>query len=399
MCPARTIISVLLFDSIHCRFHRRRICALLSIAFAAGASACGGKSPTTPTPPSTNVTVSAISPLQGSTTGGTNLTINGTNFVGDTTVIIGGVVATNVVLQSSTVLTAVLGARVSAGVADVVVTSGGRTATLSRAFTFVAPSGNNQPPVVTNIRSVGSRPNQPSGFADQDETVTLIATVTDAETSTGSLVYGWNGLGIFSAPQPITVWRLPTTVSPVPSTVTTTLTVTENYVEGSITHRNITTAPFVMSVHDSQKEILDMGEDFLTLFSQSNIPTNQVLHNFSTACGGRDAEAVDTDRARSSYVQNFSKFRISRITPVTFNFGGRCAFRLRSGDACSQFNVHWEITYIKADEFHYVGEPEITDGVDYVTAVLENNQWKLCSSDFSGVSTNPTTGLKRFVEW
>jgi hypothetical protein len=212
-------------------------------------------------------------------------------------------------------------------------------------------------------------------------------------------VYAWSGLGLFSATQPITVWRLPTTVSPVPSTVTATLTVTENYVEGSITHRNITTAPFAMSVHDSQREILDMGTDFLTLFSQSNIPTSQVLHNFSSACGGRDAEAVDTDRARSSYVQNFSKFRISSVPPVTFNFGGRCPFRLRPGDACAAYNVHWEITYIKADAVHYVGEPEITDGVDYVTAVLENNQWKLCSSDFSGVSTNPTTGLKRSVEW
>ena len=231
----------------------------------------------------------------------------------------------------------------------------------------MAPSGTNQPPVVTNIRSVGSRSGQPSGFADQDETVTLIATVSDAETSTSSLVFAWSGPGSFSATEPITIWHLPATVTPVPSPVTATLTVTENYVEGSVTHRNVTTAPFVMQVHDSQKEILDMGEDFLTLFSQSNVSTNDVLHNFSTACGGRDAEAVDTDRARSLYVQNFSKFRISRILPVLINFGGRCPFRARPGDACSAFNVHWEITYIKADEFHYVGEPEITDGVDYVT--------------------------------
>ncbi|HEX7793491.1 MAG TPA: IPT/TIG domain-containing protein [Vicinamibacterales bacterium] len=386
-----------MLESLHCLIQRRTYLVLLA-AFSLGASACGGKSPTTPTPPSTNLTLTSIAPPQGSTTGGNNLTINGANFTSDATVIIGGVVATNVAVQSPTMLTAVLGARASAGVADVVVTSGGRTATLSKAFTFVAPSGTNKPPVVTTIQSVGSRPKQPSGFADQDETVTLIATVTDAETSASSLVYAWSGLGIFSAPQPITVWRLPATVSPVPSTVTATLTVTENYVEGSITHRNITTAPFAMSVHDSQKEILDEGTDFLTLFSQSNIPTSQVLHNFSATCGGRDAEAVDTDRARSTYVQNFSKFRISSIPPVTFNFFGRCAFRLRPGDACAAYNVHWEITYIKADDVHYVGEPEITDGIDYVTAVLENNQWKLCSSDFSGVSTNPKTGAKRFVE-
>jgi hypothetical protein len=68
---------------------------------------------------------------------------------------------------------------------------------------------------------------------------------------------------------------LPATVSPTPSPVTATLTVTETFVEGSVTHKNVTTAPFVMQVHDSQKEILDMGEDFLTLFSQSNVPTTR----------------------------------------------------------------------------------------------------------------------------
>jgi hypothetical protein len=343
--------------------------------------------------------VKSIAPAQGSTTGGTNITIDGNNFASDATVTIGGVAATNVIEQDSTTLIAVVGPRSSAGAADVVVTSGGRSATLPNGFTFVAPSGVNQPPVITNIRSVGSHSGQPSGFGDLDETVTLIASVTDAETPVSSLAFAWSGPGVFSASEAITVWRLPANLPSVPSPVTVTLTVTETYVEGSITHRNNKTQPFVMQVHDSQKEILDMGEDFLTLFSESNVPTNQVLHNFSTACGGRDAEAADTDRARASYVQDFSKFRISRVLPVGVNFGGRCPFRSRPADACSAFNVHWEITYIKADEFHYVGEHETTVGVDYVTAVLENNVWRLCGSDFSGTSTNPLTGISRHVEW
>ena len=45
------------------------------------------------------------------------------------------------------------------------------------------------------------------------------------------------------------------------------------------------------------------------------------------------------------------------------------------------------------------GSREVTDGVDYVTAVLENNAWRLCHSDFQGISTNLTTGITRFVEW
>jgi len=294
----------------------------------------------------------------------------------------------------------VVGAKIGAGAVDVVVTAGGHSATLTKAFTFVAPSGTNQPPVVTSIRGVGSHPNQPPGFGDQDETVTLIATVTDAETSTSSLAYSWSGPGAFSANEAITIWHLPATVSPVPSAVTATLTVTETYVEGSVTHRNVTTAPFSMQVHDSQKEILDMGDDFLTLFSQSNVPTDQVLHSFSTACSGRAAEADDTNKARRNYVQDFSKFRLTRFIPVLVSFGDKCPVTGERGDACSAFQVHWEITYIRDVDTHYAGQHETTIGVDYVSAILdENNQWKLCSSHFSGTSTNPLTGISRHVEW
>jgi hypothetical protein len=384
----------------------RRTCLILLAAFIVGTGACGSKSPTAPTspstPPSTNVSLTSISPTQGSTTGGNNVTLNGANFASDAKVLVGGIVATNVVLQGSTALTAVVGANPATGPADVVVTSGGHSATLSRAFTFVAPSGNNQPPVVTNI-SVGSRPNKPAGFADVNETVTLIADATDAETPVSALTFLWTGPGTFGGTTATTSWHLPATVSPTPSPVTVSLTAVETYVEGKVTHTQ-TSQPktFVMQVHDSQKEILDMGTDFLTLFSQSNIPTSQVLHNFSTSCAGRDAEAGDTNNNRATYAEDFSKFRITAHTPVVIQFGGRCQFN-EPGDACSAFDVHWEATYIKAVTTgaitHKVGDHETTDGTDYVTAVLENNQWRLCSSRFSGTATNPLTGAKRLVEW
>jgi hypothetical protein len=346
------------------------------------------------------VSLSSISPNQGSTTGGNNVTLNGANFASDARVLVGGIVGTNVVVQSPTALTAVIGANPATGPADVVVTSGGHSATLSNAFTFVAPSGNNQPPVVTNIRSVGSHPNQPPGFADVNETVTLIADATDAETPVSALTFLWTGPGTFGGTTATTSWQLPATVSPVPSPVTVSVTAVETYVEGKLTHTQ-TSQPktFVMQVHDSQKEILDMGQDFLTLFSQSNIPTDQVLHNFSTACAGRANEASDTNSARASYVEDFTKFKITRLTPVIIQFSSRCPVTSERGDACSAFVVHWELTYIKADAIHYVGEHETTDGTDYVSAVLENNQWRLCSSRFSGTATNPLTGAKRLVEW
>jgi hypothetical protein len=345
------------------------------------------------------VTLSSISPTQGSTTGGNNVTLNGANFASDATLLVGGIVATNVVVQSSTVLTAVVGANAAAGPADVIVTSNGHSATLSRAFTFVAPTGNNQPPVVRSIRSVGSRPGAPPGFADINDTVTLTADAADAETPVSALTFLWTGPGTFAGTTATTSWHLPASVSPAPSPATVTVTAVETYAEGKLTHTQ-TSEPksLVMQVHDSQKEILDMGEDFLTLFSNSSVTTSQVLHNFSTSCAGRDAEANDTNGNRARYAEDFPKFRITRHTPVLIQFGGRCQFN-ESGDACSAFDVHWEVTYIKADATHYVGEHETTDGTDYVTAVLENNQWRLCSSRFSGVSTNPLTGETRLVSW
>jgi hypothetical protein len=354
----------------------------------------------TPTP--VTLRIISVLPSAGSTTGGTAISISGTEFGADATVTVGGVSATNVVLQSSSTIEATVGTRPTAGIVDVVVGSGGRTATLVNGFTFVAPSGGNQPPAVTNIRSVGSRPNQPSGFADLDETVTLISTVTDGETLPGTLDYDWTGPGTFVGAGGSVTWRLPATAPSTPAPMTATLTVTERFAEGSITHRNAATATFAMLVHDSQKEILDMGEDFLTRFSQSEISTNDVLHNFSATCDrgrGRDDEASDVNRSRENFIQDFSKFRITRLTPVTVNFGGRCPFRLRPADACSAFRVHWEVVYKKADAFHRVGDRETTDGIDYVTAVLENNRWRLCHSDFEGTAVNTGTGLTRFVQW
>ena len=263
------------------------------IFFALFAGACATKSPMQPT----GLEVTAVSPNFGSTTGSTRVTITGSEFASDATVTIGGVAATDVVFQSSTQLAATTGAA-PAGTVDVVVTSGGRSATLTGGFGFLAPTGGNQPPVIVNIRSVGSRPGQPSGFADQDETVMLVADATDAETPSSALTYLWNGPGSFGGTTGSTSWHLPATVSPVPSPVTVTLTAVETYSEGKLTHTN-TSDPrtFVMQVHDSQKEILDMGQDFLTLFSQSNVSTNDVLHNFSTTCDGGAGRRPSTSRA------------------------------------------------------------------------------------------------------
>lgn len=323
------------------------------------------------------------------------MVITGSNFVSGASVSIGGVPAANVVVQSSTQLTAITGPEVP-GIVNVTVTSSSQTATLANAFAFIAPSGAHQPPIVTNITDIGARPNEPSGFADQGETVTLVATATDAQTPPNALTYLWTGPGTFGSATATTTWQLPSVVTPTPSPVSVTLSALDSYTEGKVTHQSQSDPrTFVIQVHDSQNEILDMGQDFLTLFSQSNVSTADVLHNFSATCDGgrgRADEAGDVDQDRALYIQDFSAFRISRRGPATINFQSQCLLpdgRVQEHvDACVSYAVHWEVIT------RATGVRQITNGVDYISAVVENDLWRLCHSSFIGSAGYPSLGLR-----
>ena len=90
-------------------------------------------------------TVTSVSPASGTTVGGTNVTITGTNFTGATGVTIGGASATNVSVVSATSITATTPAG-TAGTASVIVTTPGGSNAANSLFTFVTP-----PPTVTAI--------------------------------------------------------------------------------------------------------------------------------------------------------------------------------------------------------------------------------------------------------
>jgi len=87
-------------------------------------------------PPSVN----SISPATGSTAGGTNITILGSNFQALATVTVGTNAATNVVVESTTRLTARTPSSTTAGAKDVVVANPDFQSTTSQnAFTYVFP--------------------------------------------------------------------------------------------------------------------------------------------------------------------------------------------------------------------------------------------------------------------
>ncbi len=82
--------------------------------------------------------VTGISPGSGTTSGGTPVTISGSNFLSGATVSIGGTAATSVVFVNSAQLTAVTPAH-AAGAVNVVVTNpGGLSSTLTNGYTYVA---------------------------------------------------------------------------------------------------------------------------------------------------------------------------------------------------------------------------------------------------------------------
>ena len=130
-------------------------------------TACGGsETPAGPTNPPVVVgpTVLSVSPTSGPTSGGTQVTISGANFVTGATVTIGGVAATSVTVASSTSIRATTGAR-AAGAGDVTVTVDGRSSTLASAYTYVALP----PPTISSI-------SPSSGSTAGGTTVTLTGT-------------------------------------------------------------------------------------------------------------------------------------------------------------------------------------------------------------------------------
>jgi hypothetical protein len=86
-------------------------------------------------------TVIGISPTSGLTTGGTTVTITGTNFIGATAVKFGTINATSYTVNSATQITATSPTG-SAGTVDITVSTVGGTSVVSNAdqFTYFAPS-------------------------------------------------------------------------------------------------------------------------------------------------------------------------------------------------------------------------------------------------------------------
>ena len=357
----------------------RRAAACAVIAAAAAAARCGG-SPMRPGDQAPSVL--AITPSNGPLSGGTPVQITGSNFAAGATVTIAGAPASDVVVVSSSSITAKTPAGPSTGPADVSVSIAGKAATLHGAFTYQVDPG---PPVIDGITAQGARPNEPAGFADVGQPIAIAATVRDPDTPIDQLQFTWTAdLGAFSGTGANVTWSAPAD-SPTPRTVTLSLTVADNI--GSAT------SSVSVSLHNSVKEVGDLAREFLLDFSNSALSPEYVMRNFST--GARCVTPRDKEFA--DVVKNRTFYRIESYTigesKVNLQFNSiPCSYRLEEpfgGDACAVVPATWKSLCLVTNPECVAGEHTVADGLDYVTEVYENSRWRLCGSAYG-----PKSGIR-----
>lgn len=363
------------------------VCALLAVITAG----CGGNGGPGPGPNPATISVTAVSPSTGTTFGGTAITITGAGFSAGATVQVGGTAATDVVVVSSTSITAKTPAH-AAGAGDVRVSVGAATGSLASAFTFVTPSaGPNAPPTVGPLQVTHARAKQPTTLATIGDRVALTVAVNDVETPASQLTYEWTAnpsLGTFTGTGAAVEWQAPASTTS-PQIVLLLLTVIEKYQEPDSTglpiqrehriQRSVT-----MRVHDSVKEIGDMAHDFLTQFSISSVSPDYVLRNFSRTCdGGRGYadELGDVEAHRAGYTMLSYTIGPPAVTFAYGSASAACAWPGTPGDACAKVAVVWN------DQKKSTGEKNTVTGNDYVSAVYEGERWYLCHSKFESTSS------------
>jgi len=332
---------------------------------------CGGST----APSATSPVVSAVDPNHGPSGGGTAIHITGDRFAAGAVVTIGGSMATDVVVESTTSITAKTGIRM-AGASDVTVNVGGKTGALTGGFTYEADTT----PTISSITAQGTRPNEPKNFADLDEEVAVTAVVDDPDTAADRLTFEWTAEeGTINGTGANVTWRAPTDAA-TPKSVVLTLKVSD---PGS----NTTTGTVSVSLHNSRKEVGDLSRQFLLDFSDSKTTPAFVVRNFSKSARcekERDEEFAEIDANRSTYVITSSNIGPASVKIQFASFP--CSYQPRSGDACASVPSSWDSVCAPG----VTCMPGRSQGIDYVTAVFEDSQWKLCASYFqSGGTVQP----------
>ena len=167
------------------------------------------------------------------------------------------------------------------------------------------PTNPNSPPVISSIDVSNER-------TEVETEVTVTAHVTDAETAVDQLKYEWKAeAGTFSGEGASVKWRAPSD-RPTPTDYTISLTVTETYgnpdASGNRPQNVVSGTSPAIRVHNSPKELGDMGLAFLRKFGDSSVAPELCVIDFSDSCGSnKEAELNDiTDNRKHFLMLDFS---------------------------------------------------------------------------------------------
>jgi hypothetical protein len=223
--------------------------------------------------------------------------------------------------------------------------------------------------------------------------VDLTAAVEDQETAVDGLTYEWSADGgSFTGTGTKVKWQPPTGM-PTPQNYSLRVTVVEPYQAlngaGQIvtqTHR-VVSEVVIVRVHDSPKELGDMGLRFLGFFANSSLSPQACLVDFSDNCGGKADEFGDIVFNRAHYL-----ILSSTLGPPRVNY--------TPGSNSADMLIRTAITsrIINCQDMPagcVVGSLEnaLFDG--FLRAVYENGRWWLCVSNARAL-TSLTPSMRFF---
>lgn len=219
----------------------------------------------------------------------------------------------------------------------------------------------------------------------------MTAVVEDEETPADRLSYEWSAeAGAFTGTGASVTWRAASGVS-TPVDQALRLTVVEAYLglndAGQIVSKeHRVTGQVSVRVHNSPKELGDMGVKFLNLFADSSVSPEGCLVDFTDTCPGKLDELSDIRNNREFYLIRSHSLGQPAVS-VTSPFNSA--------------EMHIACTF--ESEFRKcppsvpgctVGSVVIGSGDCYLTARYEQARWWLCDSRYFAASLTPA--LKHF---
>jgi hypothetical protein len=218
--------------------------------------------------------------------------------------------------------------------------------------------------------------------------VVLRAVVEDGETDVEKLTFSWtaNG-GTFTGTGPSVTWRAPADAQ-TPADYSVTLTVTETYsalsAGGALETREhrVVSSPAWIRVHNSPRELQDLGLRFLRAFADSRVSPDTCVAEFSESCRGKREELNDVRINREHYW-------ILASTLIPRSVSVPPGYTQAEVDVTCRFTSRIEKCQPELPNCA-VGQIFSVSGTCHMPAVYEQGRWWLCESRF--FSDAPLTG-------